>query len=203
MHIKSLPICALVFLLVSIPCFSQGNSANAGCALTGSWYGGDPAVPFPYYRVTFTPLGGERFLQIAEYTGDKSDYVGWSNWAGEYIKSGPHSYTGMLSSMWLWNPDSVNKPDGVDAGLPEMDFVRIQKAELIDCNTIRISYDVVAVYFNFTYDTVPLVTPPSPPGFALQGDELIVEVYHRMPASVSSDILSTSLQMIGKPHKRK
>jgi hypothetical protein len=64
-----------------------------------------------------------------------------------------------------------------------MDFIHAKTVEFLDCNTIRLSYDMVAVYYNFTYAIMPPLAPP-PPGFVQKFDPLLVEVYHRIPTPI-------------------
>jgi len=175
----------LVFLLAATPCFSQGIlNAIAGCDFAGTWYGGSPDVPFPYYHLTINPIGLERYSVIAQYASEtqSAGYLHNTVWTGEFSKTGRHSYTGMVFSMWQWDPSSSLLPAGVDATLPEMDLFHINSVEVLDHDTLRFTYDKAAVYFSFMYP-MSLKEKPPDPGFVATFDPLLVEVYHRMPTS--------------------
>ena len=192
----------LVFLLAIVPCFSQGMGTNAGCNFVGSWYGGSPDVPFPYYGLTITPTTGGRFSLTGQYGTEvqSAGYLHATLWTGEFSKSDAHNYSGMLFSMWQWDPTSPLLPLGVDPALPEVDFIHITSVEFLDCNKIRISYDLVAVYYNFEYSMQPPLAPPLP-GFVLKFDPLLVEVYHRMPTTASDAWTGAGLSSAFAPGK--
>jgi hypothetical protein len=185
---------AIAFLLAAVPCAAQGMPNNARCNLAGTWYGGSPDTPFPYYQGAIGWLGGERYSIFFQYAAEVQSvgYLRATDWTGEVAKAGPHSYSGMAFSMAQWDPMSLLLPPGVDANLPELDFIHILSVQLLDCETLQFSYDLLAVYYNFTNDINPRQTSPPPPGFAMKFDPLLVEVYHRMPMSVPAPWLSTS-----------
>jgi len=192
----------LVFLLAIVSCFSQGMGTNAGCNFAGSWYGGSPDVPFPYYGLTITPISADRFSVTGQYGTEvqSAGYLHATLWTGEFSKSDAHTYSGMLFSMWQWDPKSTLLPPGVNPALPEVDFIHIKELEFLDCNTIRFSYDLVAVYYNFQYSTQPPLAPPLP-GFVLKFDPLLVEVYHRIPTTVSGAWAGAGLSSAFAPGK--
>ncbi len=204
MRANILLVCTFVFLLFSIPCFSQGVGTNAGCNLAGTWYGGDPdTAPFPYYRLNITPISADHFSITAQLVLEIQSvgYLNATDWTGDLYRSGPHSWNGMMIQMLQFNPASA--PEGVDASLPEVDFIHIQKVEFLDCNTFGISYDVVAVYFNALYTNMsdPMVTPPNPPGFVF--DPMLTEVYHRIPSSVSDSVFASAAKSAGGPQRKR
>ena len=204
MRIKNLLLCGSVFLLFSIPCLSQGIGTNAGCNPAGTWYGGSPEAPSPYYRLNITPISADHFSITAQLVSEIQSlgFLNATDWTGDLYKSGPHSWNGLMLQMLQWNPASA--PAGVDANLPEVDFIHIQKAEFLDCNTFKISYDVVAAYLNFTYADVPspLETPPTPPGYTVILDPALVEVYHRIPSSVSESLFAAPAVSVRKHHRK-
>ncbi|MFN7998331.1 MAG: hypothetical protein U0Q18_32215 [Bryobacteraceae bacterium] len=175
----------VVFLLATVPCFSQGTETQACCNFAGSWYGGSPDVAFPYYGLTITPISNGRFSVTGQYGSEvqSAGYLHATLWTGEFSKADAHTYRGMLFSMWQWDPLSPLLPPGVDPNLPEMDFIHVKTIEFLDCNTIRLSYDFVAVYYNSTYSIMPPLAPPAP-GFIQKFDPLLVEVYYRIPTTV-------------------
>lgn len=175
----------LVFLIAIVPCFSQGMGTNAGCNFAGSWYGGSPDVPWPYFGLTIAPISADRFSVTGQYGTEveSAGYLHATLWTGEFSKADAHTYSGMLFSIWQWNPASPLIPAGVDPALPEVDFIHIKTLQFLDCNTIQFSYDLVAVYYNAIYSTMPSLAPP-PPGFVMNFDPLLVEVYHRIPVVV-------------------
>ncbi len=194
------------FLLSTMPCFPQGIGTNAGCNLSGTWYGGSPDAPAPYYHGTITPISADRFsitFQLALEV-QSAGYLRATDWTGELSRTGPHTYSGMAFSMWQIDPNSLTLfPPGVDPSLPELDFIHIKSMEVLDCNTLRFTYDLWALYGNFTNDINPMETPPPPPGLIF--DPMIVEVYHRMPTSVPPAWLSAGASSVvaapiyGKP----
>lgn len=189
-------------LLAVVPCFSQGMGTNAGCNSAGSWYGGSPDVPSPYYGLTITPISADRFSVTGQYGTEvqSAGYLHATLWTGEFSKADAHTYSGMLFSMWQWDPKSPLLPPGVNPALPEVDFIHIKTLEFLDCNTIRLSYDLVAVYYNFSYTMMPPMAPSSP-GFALKFDPLLVEVYHRIPTTVPDAWTALGLNSAAAPGK--
>ena len=191
-----------VLLLATIPCFSQGVTTPDYCNFTGSWYGGSPDVPFPYYGLTITPITTGRFSVTGQYATEvaSAGYLHATLWTGEFARTGVHTYSGMLFSIWQWDPLSPLLPPGVDPNLPEEDFIHIKTVEFVNCNSIKLSYDLVAVYYNFTYSIMPPLPPP-PPGFVQKFDPLLVEVYYRMPTTVP-DSWTTGVSSAANANKK-
>lgn len=185
----------LCLLLAAISCFAQQGVGNE-CSPAGHWYGGMPEAGFPYYQAAITSQGGDRYSIVYQYfSAGGPPFLYATDWKGDLIKKHGQTYTGLLSQMLQLDPSSPLLPPGVDANLPEMDFIHIDHLEFIDCNTIRITYDTWYVYYNFTNEVKPL-QPPPPPGYIWIIDPPLVEVYHRAPAagaaSLSADMISKS-----------
>jgi len=170
------------FALLGIPSLAQNHNS---CSLAGAWYGGSPDTPFPYYQGAITPNGDDRFSIVFQYAPEtqSAGYLHSTDWKGELSKKKGQTYSGVAFSIWQWDPTSPLLPPGVDPNLPELDFIHVAHSELIDCDTLRFTYDKWFVYFNFTYDIKPL-EPPPPPGFIMVLDPPLVEVYHRSPTVV-------------------
>ncbi len=195
----------MVLLLTAIPCFSQGMGTNAGCNIAGTWYGGSLDAPFPYYRLNIVPISADHMSITAQlmFEFQSQGFLNLTDWTGDLYKSGAHSWKGMIFQMLQLNRDVFTPANGYDADLPEIDFIRISNVEFSDCNTVKFSYDLWAVYYNYTYASVPkpLETPPAPPGFVF--NPLLEEVYSRIPSSVSPDFVAVPNSAAKKPPRRK
>jgi hypothetical protein len=184
-----------VLFLATVTCLAQG-AGPANCSLQGSWYGGAPEAGFPYYQGLITSQGGDRYSMIFQYGAAVAPpYLNWTDWKGDLIKKHGQTYTALIFQMLQLDPSSPLLPPGVDAGLPEIDFIHIDHLEFIDCNTIRITYDKWYVYYNFRNDIKPLQAPPWP-GYIWIIDPPLVEVYHRIPAA-GPPSPSTDMNSIG------
>ena len=177
-----------VLFLATLACFAQ-ITAPANCSMVGSWYGGMPEAGFPYYQAAITPQGGDRFSIVAQYNSTVvPPYLSWTDWKGDIVKKHGQTYTGSFFQMLQLDPLSPLLPPGVNASLPEVDFIHIDHLEFINCDTIRFTYDKWYVYYNFTNDIKPL-QPPPPPGYIWIIDPPLVEVYHRIPEAGSGSFL--------------
>jgi hypothetical protein len=176
MRTKSLLLAAATVLTFSAPALAQGSGNT--CDISGTWYGGgDPQFQ---YLLTITPIAAGRYYSNAQpgFDNHPAGYVSWTNWTGEATRTGGRTFDLYEMSYWTWDPDAAAAA-GVDPTLPEVDAVR-GRVQLVDCNTMTITIDVYAVYFSFTPDKTPFVTPPDLD--VLQGGT-IVETYHRMPTA--------------------
>ena len=189
-------ILVLLVLFAAAPCVADGTGP-AGCSFSGTWYGGDPNVPAPYYHLTITQTSGDRYSTLAQLVPSvplPPGYVNVTLWTGEFSKTGPQTHSGMFFSMAQWDPTSKDVPVGIDPNTPELNFIHAKQVEFLDCNTIRFTYDVLYVYENYTYAVEPIQTPPTGLGAIVNFDPSLVEVYHRVPTS-----LSGSHQTMGWP----
>ncbi len=198
--------------LMAIPCVAQGTGTTAGCNISGTWYGGSPDAPSPYYQGVITSIGANRFSALFQFVPEIQSlgYLHGTNWTGEFSKTDPHSYSGMLFSMYHIDGTKMAAfPPGVDPTLPELDVIQINNVEILDCDTIKFTYGILVVYYNLTYDIKPLETVPVEPSFTLTFDPPMVEVYHRMSTSVPESFVSATVSSAaarpnsGRPLRRR
>jgi len=174
----------LVFLFGSVAACLGQSGTNANCTLAGTWYGGSPDAGFPYYHMTLTPLTSSSFSTRGQYDSEIGSlgYLHATDWTGDLTQNGKKTFRGFIMSMWQWDPASNLLPPGVDAALPEMDFIPYN-VEFLDCNSFKGTIHHWYVYFNFTNDIKPLSKQSRPPDLVMDFDPPIVEIYHRAPNS--------------------
>ena len=196
---------AVVALLTALPCDATGTG-SATCSLAGTWYGSSPYTPFPYYQLMITETGADQFETLAQLlpaNPPPPGYLNITDWTGTFSRSGPHTYSGMLFAMAQWDPNNTTDvPAGIDTSLPELNFIHAKSIEFLDCDTVRFAYDVLYVYENYTYSVTPIKTPPDALGAVVNFDPLLVEVYHRVPTSLSARHNTAGWPSPGRHHRR-
>jgi len=177
---RSVVVVLGVLLVTAVACMAGNPSAP--CTPAGTWYGGSPDAGFPYYHMTLTPISPTRFATRGQLASEiaSAGYLSATDWTGDEIKTGPKTYKGTIMSMWQWNPESA--PEGVNAMLPELDFIPYS-IKMLDCDTFEGTIRHWYVYYNFTNDITPLSKTSRPPDVVMDFNPPIVEVYHRAPES--------------------
>lgn len=165
-----------LFASLSLGCVTPAGSPRGGPAPSpaGTWRGGssyDPAGdPFSglgvRYLLAVGPLGDDRFSAVWEgsYVAPPG-YPRMTQYCGELVKREDGKYD--CAGMAIFNTSGTFPPDA----LPQV-WVIHGTAELIDADTMRITYDVFQVHDwkSRLFVDAPLFKPAPTP---------IVEVYRR------------------------
>lgn len=173
-----LTLIAAVVLSVSAAA-AEPDHLQKTCDLTGTWYGGsNPYIAWQLHISRTADGGYSASFQQALKWADFGVYS-TTGFAGRIEKSG-RQFKASAMGMYRLTEEAADSL-GVDPGLPEVDVVS-GRAEFLTCDTLKFTWNVYYVYYNFDAvagDKIPFVTPPDIDIIALAGGPL-EETYHRL-----------------------
>jgi hypothetical protein len=153
---------------------AKSGVTGSPCTPAGTWRGGSSydTAGDPYddlgvrYLLTMVPIGRNRFTALWEGSYvTPPGYTRMTQYSGELVKDGDGTYD--CIGMAYFSSSSTFPPDS----LPQV-WVIHGKMEVVDCNTVRFTWDTFNVYDWHSQPFVddPLLQPAATP---------IVEVYKR------------------------
>ncbi len=178
MMTRTITLAAALLLGVSAA-VAEPTRAQGPCDFTGVWYGG--SNPYIAWQLDVGRTADGQYSVSFHQALKWADFGAYSTtgFAGRIGKLG-HHYQAYGMGMYRLTEEAADSL-GVDPGLPEMDVVS-GRVELLACDTLKFTWNVYYVYYNFDAvagDKIPFVTPPDLDIIALIGGPL-EETYHRL-----------------------